>query len=73
MAEKGFGGLKNGNLHGAIPEAMAFFFKGHHLHRDAIGPQGRRHGFGLLGWHQLVFESLEEDHRTLDLVGMAER
>ena len=51
---------------------MAFVFEQPHLHRDAIGTQGRGHAFGLFRWHHLVLQALKEQHRAADAIGVAQ-
>ena len=69
-AEERFGFLQHLHLRGLVAEPVAFILKELHLHRDAVAPQGGGHPFGLLGGHDVVLKSLEEQHRAADPIGV---
>ena len=48
MTEERFRGFQNLDLYRAVSEAVAFFGEGLHVNRDALGPEGGCHPFGLL-------------------------
>ncbi len=62
--------LEHLDLGGLVAEAVAFLLEQPHLHRDAVVAQGLCHAFGLFRRHHFVLQTLEEQHRTADLVGM---
>ena len=70
MTEECFGRLQDLHLDLAVSEAMAFVGEGLHVNRDALGPEGSRHPFGLLRHNNLVLEALEKDHRAANPIGM---
>ena len=62
--------LEHLDLGGLVAEAVAFLLEQPHLHRDAVVAQGLCHAFGLFRRHHFVLQTLEEQHRTADLIGM---
>ena len=70
MTEERFRGFQNLDLHRAVSEAVAFFGEGLHVNRDALGPKGGCHPFGLLRNDDLVLQALEKDHGASNPIGM---
>ena len=71
-AEKGFGGFQHLASNRTAAEAEALIGKQMHLHRYALGLQGKGHALGLGRRHHLVIEALEEDYGAVDLPGMGQ-